>query len=222
MKLKQDILQSQPHRVQKLFTQWENYMDAHVAFWSLPGNLDIHTEAHSARVLLHALRIGHLRNLSDDAMTALAHTCIFHDTRRKDNYRDIGHGDRAAEYYADFCKQQSQENKTSISFYQEAYDAMKYHDRNDDIGDKAIAVSHIGNDEGTTIGQEIYHIFKDADALDRYRLGDWCLDERFLRTPESKNMTKFALDLVLRTTPPDELKKVWDLTLPFKPKNSNH
>lgn len=208
MNISKAVIDAQPVRVRQLFMQWEPFMEQRVEFWEIPGNLDIHTQGHCERVLLHALRIGEARHITDRAMTALAHASIFHDTRRKDNYLDVGHGARAANYYKDFCQQ------NGLDFLPEAYAAIWYHDRDDDKG-KAYIAANAG--DGKAEWEEIYAIFKDADALDRYRLGTWCLDERFLRTPESKTMTAFALQLVEGTIPPDELAFTYSQTDPFKP-----
>lgn len=208
MNISKAVIDAQPVRVRQLFMQWEPFMEQRVEFWEIPGNLDIHTQGHCERVLLHALRIGEARHITDRAMTALAHASIFHDTRRKDNYLDVGHGARAANYYKDFCQQ------NGLDFLREAYAAIWYHDRDDDKG-KAYIAANAG--DGKAEWEEIYAIFKDADALDRYRLGTWCLDERFLRTPESKTMTAFALQLVEGTIPPDELAFTYSQTDPFKP-----
>ena len=208
MNISKAVIDAQPVRVRQLFMQWEHFMEQRVEFWEIPGNLDIHTQGHCERVLLHALRIGEARHITDRAMTALAHASIFHDTRRKDNYLDVGHGARAANYYKDFCQQ------NGLDFLPEAYAAIWYHDRDDDKG-KAYIAANAG--DGKAEWEEIYAIFKDADALDRYRLGTWCLDERFLRTPESKTMTAFALQLVNDTIPPDELAFTYAQTDPFRP-----
>ena len=104
MNISKAVIDAQPVRVRQLFMQWEPFMEQRVEFWEIPGNLDIHTQGHCERVLLHALRIGEARHITDRAMTALAHASIFHDTRRKDNYLDVGHGARAANYYKDFCQ----------------------------------------------------------------------------------------------------------------------
>lgn len=166
-----------------------------VCFWEIPGDLDIHTQGHCERVLLHALRIGEARHASDRQMTALAEASVFHDSRRKDNYLDTGHGARAANYYKDYC------GKGGLEFLPEAYTAIWYHDRDDELGSRYIA-THAGTEADSWL--EVYRCFKDADALDRYRLGTWCLDKRFLRTDVAKTMTDFALMLVQRTIPEDE------------------
>lgn len=208
MNISKAVIDAQPVRVRQLFMQWEPFMEQRVEFWEIPGNLDIHTQGHCERVLLHALRIGEARHINDRSMTALAHASIFHDTRRKDNYLDVGHGARAANYYKDFCQ------SNGLTFLPETYAAIWYHDRDDAMG-KAYIAAHSG--DAKAAWEEVYAIFKDADALDRYRLGTWCLDERFLRTPESKTMTAFALQLVNDTIPPDELAFTYAQTDPFRP-----
>ncbi len=207
MNITQEIIGAQSVEVQEMFRYWEHYMEEHVEFWEIPGNIDIHTEGHCERVLMHALRLGHECGVEERVMTALAHAAIFHDTRRKDNYLDVGHGGRAADYYKAFCQ------KRGLAFMPEAYVAMRFHDRDDKLGDDYI-VRHAGDD--TERWLEVYHVFKDADALDRLRLGTWCLDERYLRTPESKRMRAFAQQLVEQTIDPAELKRVYDMLAPFK------
>ncbi|MDE6154119.1 MAG: hypothetical protein K2G21_08250, partial [Muribaculaceae bacterium] len=51
----------------------------------------------------------------------------------------------------------------------------------------------------------LYEIFKDADALDRWRLGRHGLDPRYLRTPQSRRLTDYARQLVIATMPPSLL-----------------
>ena len=49
---------------------------------------------------------------------------------------------------------------------------------------------------GLEHGVLLYRIFKDADALDRYRLGETALDESMLRTTAAHSLTDFARCLV--------------------------
>lgn len=56
------------------------------------------------------------------------------------------------------------------------------------------------------------------DDLDQLRLGTWCLDPMFLRTPEAKAMIPFAQQLVEDAIPPNELQHTYDLTASFRPK----
>lgn len=209
MRIAKAVIDAQPERVRQYFLQWSSFMEQEIEFWKIPGNLDIHTQGHCERVLMHALRIGEARHVTDRQLTALAHASVFHDTRRKDNYLDTGHGARAADYYKDFCQAHE------MAFLPEAYTAIWYHDRDDELG-RAYITKHC--DDNPAAWVEVYACFKDADALDRYRLGEWCLDEKFLRTPESKTMMSFALQLVRDTVPPDELAFTYAQTNPFRPK----
>lgn len=42
----------------------------------------------------------------------------------------------------------------------------------------------------------LYQIFKDADALDRFRLGSDGLDVNFIRTKEAHELVEFAKELL--------------------------
>lgn len=208
MNISEDIISKEPERVQGMFRYWEKYMEAQVQFWDIPGGPEIHAGSHCERVLLHALRIGEAQGMKLRAMIALAHASIFHDTRRKDNYLDVGHGDRAAEYYQEHCE------KAKLHFLPEAYAAIKYHDRDDALGE-----DYIIREGKSEVGEwlAVFHAFKDADALDRLRLGTWCLDVSFLRTDEAKGMVGYAQRLVEQTTDPVALKRTYDLLSPFNP-----
>ena len=41
----------------------------------------------------------------------------------------------------------------------------------------------------------LYHIFKDADALDRFRFGPHELDETYLRTAQARSLVAFAKEV---------------------------
>ncbi len=234
MNTPKEIIDEQPQRVRKMFLTWIKFMEDNVDFWQIPGDLDIHTQGHCERVLMHALRIGEARHATDRQMLALAHASIFHDTRRKDNYLDTGHGARAAEHYATFqfkiqnsklnlnsqpstLKAQSSKLKAqSFVPLPEACVAIWYHDRDDEVGEDYIRQQTKTESERES-WLEVYRDFKDADGLDRLRLGTWCLDPKFLRTPEAKTMIPFAQKLVEATIPPAELQRTYNMTNPFRP-----
>lgn len=212
MNIPSEVMAGQTERVRELFCYWYDYMEKNVEFWVIPGNIDIHTLSHCERVLLHALVIGDKRDVNARGMTALAQASIFHDTRRKDNYLDTGHGDRAADYYREFCAERR------LDYLPEVYLTIKYHDRDDRLGEAVIRESA----KEEVLGRlEVYRVFKDADALDRLRLGAWCLDQRFLRTKEAHAMTQFARSLVEQTVDSEELRKTYELLVPFKNKFDN-
>ena len=205
-----EILSNESPRVSSMFAYWRDEMYSKLRFWTLDDGIDIHTEGHCERVLLLALKIGEKRQLLLRSMIALCHASIFHDTRRKDNYLDRGHGDRAADYYKEFCE------KNSMKFLPEVFASIKYHDRNDEEGEEYIRREAPADEmEGWL---EVYRDFKDADALDRFRLGPWGLNESFLRTEQSRELVDFARELVDKTIDPDVMKKTMDATRPFADK----
>lgn len=205
-----------------MFSYWQRFMMDHVEFWPVKGSLDVHTQPHCERVMLLALKIGESRRLHLRSMIALCHASIFHDTRRKDNYLDVGHGDRAADYYQHFCKE------TGLKYLPEVYAAIKFHDRDDELGEQfirdeaprhSLACAEVKEKTDDTAGWlEVYHDFKDADALDRLRLGPWMLDPSYLRSEEARQLMSFAQSLVQATTEPAVLKQMMDSTRPFKDK----
>ncbi len=206
----EEILLNESPRVSSMFSYWRDEMYSKLKFWTLDDGIDIHTEGHCERVLLLALKIGEKRQLLLRSMIALCHASIFHDTRRKDNYLDRGHGDRAADYYKEFCE------KNSMKFLPEVFASIKYHDRNDEEGEEYIRREAPADEmEGWL---EVYRDFKDADALDRFRLGPWGLNESFLRTEQSRELVDFARELVDKTIDPDVMKKTMDATRPFADK----
>ena len=91
---------------------------------------------------------------------------------------DVGHGQRAADYYRDYCQTHS------LSFDNRVYLVMAFHDRDDALGEAALTEQESG--------VLLYYIFKDADALDRFRLGPNGLDIRYLRTAEGKSFYRYA------------------------------
>lgn len=208
MNISNSILEKESPQVREMFTFWAKRMHCEVDFWPLEDDIDVHTEGHCERVLLHALRLANMQKLRIRATIALCHTAIFHDTRRKDNYLDKGHGERAAEYYKAFCAEHA-----DMHYLPEAYAAIRFHDQDDTLGDAYI--QNEGKDEAPA-WLTVYHDFKDADALDRYRLGTWCLDANYLRSQEAKEMMPFALDLVHQTIDAETLKRTYALTEPFK------
>lgn len=191
-----DVLSASAVDVSADFCKWREMMYSRVDF-NMADSL-IHARPHCERVLLHALTIGK-QMLPDDsrALTALAHAAVFHDTRRLDDYLDTGHGARAALYYKQFC-----EANPDVECLPEAVYAMRYHDLADGIGIEAIK-RDFGADADRAA--DIFRIFKDADALDRWRLGHNGLDPRYLRTDAARSMTDFARKLVARTMDPDIL-----------------
>ena len=173
--------------IKKPYERWYTFMEKNVEFWLQDS--EWHTKAHSARVLLLALLIGHQKGLSEEEKNALGMAAVFHDSRRLDDGIDKGHGSRAAAYYKEYCREHG------LSYDAQTYYSTYYHDQDDSLGLSEIAKSPFVNERGVLL----YQIFKDADALDRYRLGPDALDVNFLRTEEAHGLVGFAKDLLRKS-----------------------
>lgn len=168
--------------VAKRFTEWNTFMEGNVDF--LLKDSALHTRSHCMRVLLLALMIGNACKLKDDDLDALAAMAVFHDSRRESDMLDHGHGKRAAEYYKAFCARNS-----FPVFDERVYAVISQHDCDDKIG---VA-------ECKKLGQncvDLYLVFKDADGLDRLRLGSKMLDPSMLRTKAAVDLIPFAQKLL--------------------------
>ncbi len=213
-------------RIQDFYLRWLAFMNADLQPWTTGGA--IHFRPHWARVLMLALALGDVRGLADADMEALAMAAIFHDSRRKNPYLDTGHGARAAKYYLQFCRenQEGALRRTpagrKIRFDPRAYLVIRWHDRHDGCGFEAIGRALCENRlpeagiedlQAATLAaigapatsadiadlEDILRIFKDADALDRVRLGGMDhggLDVRYLRTPEALDLVPYAHTLL--------------------------
>ena len=168
-------------QVQNDYKRWHHFLEQEVKF-SLSDS-EKHTKEHCARVLLFALLIADKMDLSQKEREALCVAAVFHDSLRQDDWLDVGHGQRAADYYRDYCQTHS------LSFDNRVYLVMAFHDRDDALGEAALTEQENG--------VLLYYIFKDADALDRFRLGPGGLDARYLRTDAAQSLYGYA-------------KKVWD------------
>lgn len=169
------------------YKQWYKFMEKNVGFSFVDS--EMHTKYHCARVLLMALVIAHQIGVSDEEMEVLSMAAVFHDSRRLDDWLDTGHGKRAAEYYKESC------SKYDISFDEQTYYIMSYHDQDDELGLSEIAKSPV-------LGENcilLYKIFKDSDGLDRFRLGPDGLDINMLRTEEASKLVDFAKYLLKKS-----------------------
>lgn len=170
--------------VKQLYKRWSEFMEQKVDFWKVEK--DWHTKAHCSRVLLLALMMGRMNRLCITEQQALAMVAVFHDSRRQDDWLDVGHGQRAADYYRSYCK------KTELTYDARTYYIMAYHDRDDELG-LCVLKEKFPDDSDAVL---LYQIFKDADALDRFRLGPDALDVKYLRTGEAKELVGFAKKLL--------------------------
>ena len=107
--------------------------------------------------MLYALAIAQRQGLPEKDKDILGAAAAFHDSRRQDDWLDVGHGQRAADYYREYCVSHK------LDFEQKCYDIIYYHDRDDQIGIDVIS----GRSPLEQNGVVLYKIFKDADALER-------------------------------------------------------
>lgn len=192
------VIEQLSEPVRRLFLKWRQQMYSAVSY-NRPDSA-VHGMEHYERVLLYALMIAEKEFPGDEkAAEILAHAAVWHDSRRLDEYLDTGHGARAAVYYHRY----SEENP-EMTYHPESEVLMKYHDLADNIGNEYISKTF--GDAGYVT--RLFHIFKDADALDRWRLGDTGLDSRYLRTDSARQLLDFSRELVRRTTDPDWLEEI--------------
>jgi hypothetical protein len=185
-------LHEEPQEIQQRFYKWYSFMMKNIEFGKFVSVL--HTKNHCARVLLYNLKMAKMANLDEDGITVLCKASVFHDSRRQDDTRDVGHGARAAENYRSFC------DRGLVDFDERVYLIMAYHDRDDGIGKNAF------REKGLADAIPLYDLFKDADALDRWRISPTALDTKYLRTPWSKTLVQYAKDLVKETVG----KSLWE------------
>jgi len=141
----------------------------------------IHEKSHSMRVLLHALMLAQLNLLDDEDTDILAEAALYHDTGRFHDGEDRRHGTLSAKKYKKLRK-----NPDPIVIF-----LVKYHCKPDEEG-----LAFIESDPVLSAQKErvtlLFNIFKDADGLDRVRLGPFELDWAQLRTDEAKQMPLVA------------------------------
>jgi hypothetical protein len=168
------------------FTDWDRFLHERITFQYTGSRM--HAYGHEERVLLYALLAGAKEGLEPSERRSLAIAAVFHDTRRKDDSIEPGHGHRAAaHYYYDHV------SLGLADFDIAAYQAMGWHAESDYLGEDDI-LAH-GLDRRLLL---IYHLFKDADALDRTRFGRHSrasLSPERLRLESSRQLVDLAYSL---------------------------
>ncbi|MBN2662194.1 MAG: hypothetical protein JXR68_00975 [Bacteroidales bacterium] len=138
----------------------------------------IHGKNHVYRVMFHVLNLGH--NLNDDYVTKLAFCAAFiHDFERLHDDYCLEHGQWASEYSFPKFKNLF----LSIGVNVEDLDVIVYATKMHSLPDQEYL---------SGIYKKVTMLLKDADGLDRVRLGD--LDVSYLRLPFSANYVHFAQD----------------------------
>ncbi len=136
--------------------------------WFQMSPTGIHGIGHETRVLILAELLGRARQHKEIIEPEILRwAAITHDTQRTNDGIDSQHGERAAIW-------------VSNNFpHLEQIDGIAYVNR-----------WHVPDDQFAPKMTPELKVFKDADGLDRWRLGDLCTD--FLRTEEAKEITEIA------------------------------
>ncbi|MFN7914246.1 MAG: hypothetical protein U0Q55_02825 [Vicinamibacterales bacterium] len=149
----------------------------------LPGEFrhqsSLHGQRHVGRVMVHAMRLAHARGHDDRLRAALWAAVYIHDLERRHDGECTQHGRWAARRLADHAPTLARLDEGGV----QAVDrlairtAVTFHSL-----PRELPASHAH--------WTLTALLKDADALDRVRLGD--LDPRYLRLRESHGMIDFA------------------------------
>ena len=173
-----DFLKDALPKVTPLYRQYRDELD----YLDFAMDSQYHGKAHEARVLLLTQIISELLDLPLLERKILAEAAIYHDTQRTNDDEDACHGAASAEYYHD--------DVAKPSFLVEFL--CQYHCLPDEQG-----YTEIRNNKKLSRNRSqatrLYQVFKDADALDRIRLGSIReLDLNQLRLDVSKELTLVA------------------------------
>ncbi|MDD7304962.1 MAG: hypothetical protein PUG67_00080 [Peptoniphilaceae bacterium] len=144
----------------------------------------IHGQGHIERVIFFAMILSWKYQLTRKDTDILRYAASLHDTRRIDDSYDTEHGHRAAmesSKYAYGLESKDLEILKAV---------MTAHSREDKEMEKSINEFDIENIDRAI---KLSKLFKDADGLDRVRLGD--LDSKFLRNDFSLELVDFAKKL---------------------------
>ena len=143
----------------------------------------IHGWDHEARVLLLCLIISELLNLPASDKKILATAAIYHDTRRTHDWVEPGHGAASSAYYHEHVK-----NPDPIVEF-----LCEYHCRPDEEGYEEIKRNRKLSTNRSRVTR-LFQIFKDADGLERIRLGNLRveMDLNQYRLPVTRELTLIA------------------------------
>lgn len=143
----------------------------------------IHGIEHEARVLLLCLIIAEEMNLSMGDRRILATAAIYHDTQRKHDWVENEHGKNSKDYYHETCPHPD----PLVEFL------CEYHCLPDEVGYEEIRRNRKLN-KNKEKSLRLFRVFKDADGLERVRLGDIRreMDMKQYRLPITKELTLVA------------------------------
>mgnify|MGYP000852715425 FL=1 len=143
----------------------------------------IHAIDHTRRVLILSMLLAYLERFSPTDRDLLARAAIYHDIGRVDDGYDPGHGQAS---YARTCRECLVQWTNP-----EENEIFRFIVENHDLPDsKAYQRVHRYELEEIDRTLRLYNTFKDADGLDRVRLGD--LNPDYLRTASAPRLLLVA------------------------------
>jgi HD superfamily phosphodiesterase len=170
---------------QELLTAW-NQLDAGILYKSW-----LHGPGHIERTMLLGALIAWQEQLSPRDTKLLLTACSYHDIGRINDRREDAHGERAAGMLAGerlyLHENRIQEEDRAI-----LYAMVAAHSLSDKTKTETAKKYNLQEDQLPRY-MELAACLKDADNLDRVRLGD--LDSSRLRHRSSRNLVIFADDL---------------------------
>lgn len=155
----------------------------------------IHGMMHMKRVLLHVLSLATEFQLDDVEQEILVAAALYHDIGRTHDGRDDFHGEKSWDKLnsPNVLNQLNEQ----FEFYDEELHVLRFIIENHCLTDitvweKLKSTDFPGYSQEKV--KELTEIFKDADGLDRVRLGDLNID--YLRTLEAKKRVIFAQNVL--------------------------
>ena len=140
----------------------------------------VHGVGHIERVMLLGALLAMLEEESESNTVLLMDMCSYHDTGRVSDWLDEFHGSRSCFKLEELTGRSGEELKMTMA-------GVEAHSRKDSDMDSVIA-KYLPDDFERA--KRLALLLKDADGLDRVRIGD--LDPRFMRTDAAKSLTEFS------------------------------
>jgi HD superfamily phosphodiesterase len=138
------------------------------------GSRGIHGVGHTVRVMVHAVEIAEALGVAGWERESLTLAALWHDIGRTDDGADDYHGAKSAGKVVGLGLHPRVDRLVlDIALY-----AVTHHSGSEDHGERA--ARRLTNPSAAL---RVFRMLKDADGLDRVRLGD--LDPRLLRLPPS-------------------------------------
>lgn len=146
----------------------------------------LHAVGHTSRVLMLSLLLAHLERCQPADQELLTQAAIYHDIGRDSDGYDPGHGQASyARTQREMLTRWADEGEGEIFRF-----IVENHDLSDSKAYQRVDRYALEDVERTL---RVYQTFKDADGLDRVRLGD--LNPDYLRTPSAHRLLLAAHQL---------------------------